>query len=369
MPEIAVVAGETSGDIHAANLVSAIKGLRPDVGVWGIGGERLASAGAELVYSCDKISAMGLVEVFGKLPDLKRAKEAVVGRFERNPPDLFIPVDFGGFNLKLAAEAKRLGIPVLYFIPPKVWAWGGWRAKKVKRLVDRLMVILPFEERFWRDKGIPCDYVGSPIFDHLTERAHEAEPDMVGLLPGSRMGEVTRLWPLMVETAGLMEAKAREVGKKLRFLAPRAEGLPKDCLQLPADSQLELEIVEGRAQEVMERAKVCVIASGTATLECALVGTPMVAVYRANPISYAIGRKVVTTRFVTLPNLIADREIVPELLTEGADVVAGRAYELLAEGGPREAMVAGLEEVRRAVGEPGASLSAARIVVEELEKG
>jgi lipid-A-disaccharide synthase len=363
MPKIAVVAGETSGDIHAANMVTALCELRPDIDVWGIGGERLKSAGAEILFPCERISAMGLIEVFGKLPELKRARNEVVQRFVQDPPDIFIPVDFGGFNLRLAAEAKRLGIPVIYFIPPKVWAWGGWRAKKVKALVDQVLVILPFEETFWREKGVQASYVGSPVLDHLTARKFDSEPDVVGLLPGSRMGEVTRLWPLMMETAQRMAAE-----RPLRFLAPRAEGLPKDCLKVPEGVEIELEVIDGRAQEVMERSSFCVVASGTATLECALVGTPMVAVYRANPISYAIGRKIVTTRFVALPNLIADREVIPELLTEGADVVAQRSLELLDDGPLRQAMLDGLKEVRLAVGEPGASKNAASIIVERLSE-
>jgi lipid-A-disaccharide synthase len=363
MPKIAIAVGEASGDIHAANLIAAIRELCPDAKVWGIGGERLKNAGTEIIFPCDRLSAMGLVEVIGKLPDLKAARNEVVKRFAQDPPDIFIPVDFAGFNLKLAAEAKRFGIPVIYFIPPKVWAWGGWRAKKVRRLVDQLLVILPFEEEFWRGKGVECSYVGSPVLDHLTERAFESEPDLIGLLPGSRMGEVTRLWPLMMEVAQKMAAT-----RPLRFLAPRAEGLPLDSLKIPEGSGISLEVIDGRAQEVMERSSFCIVASGTATLECALIGTPMIAVYRANPISYAIGRRIVTTRFVALPNIIADREVIPELLTEGADVVARRSLELIDDGPLRREMLEGLSHVRVLMGEPGASKNAARIIIERLKE-
>lgn len=361
MPQIAVVAGEVSGDIHAGNLVAALRELRPDARVWGIGGERLEKAGAEILYPSSRIAAMGLFEAAGRLPDLMRARRLVVERFDQNPPDLFVPVDFGGFNLGLAAKAKARGIPVVYFIPPKAWAWGGWRVKKIRALVDELLVILPFEEDFWRGHGVPCAYVGSPVLDHLAARRFAAEDDVVGLLPGSRMSEISRIWPLMVRAAQLLAQKRR-----LRFLVPRAEGLPSDCLKTAEAEGLDLTILDGDAQQVMERARACLVASGTATLECALVGTPLVAVYRVNALTYMIGKRLIKLPFVTLPNLVMGRGIVPELLQTPPVDAAREVFSLLGDTPERRAMLDGYAELRLKMGEPGASARAAARVADRL---
>jgi lipid-A-disaccharide synthase len=364
MAEIAVVAGETSGDIHAANLVAALHRLVPGVRVWGVGGERLRAAGAEIVFPCERLASMGLFESLGKLGALREARAAMARRFAERRPALFLPVDFGGFNLALAADAKRFSIPVCYYIPPKVWAWGAGRVEKVRRRVDRLLVTLPFEEPFWRGHGIPCEYVGSPVADHIALRSRDPEPDVVGLLPGSRMGEVSRIWPLLLASARIIGSR-----RKVRFLAPRAEGLPADCLDAGWNrGELDLTILPGSSQEVMERSRVCLVASGTATLECALVGTPMVVVYRMNPVTMALARRLVKLSWASLPNLIANREVVPECLQTGPGPVAEAALELMEDGPRRSAMISGLAEVRAAVGGPGASERAA-LAVSQFLKG
>jgi lipid-A-disaccharide synthase len=361
MARIAVVAGETSGDIHAGNLVSRLLEMRPELDVTAIGGDRLEKAGARIISRYSEISAMGIFEVAEKLPALRRAKKTMLALFRDNPPDLFLPVDFGGFNLMLAREAKKAGVPVIYFIPPKAWAWGSSRIEKVRACCDHLLAILPFEEDFWRSNGVSCDYVGSPVLDHLRERSFSAEPDLIGLLPGSRKSEITRIWPHLLEAARLISKE-----RKVRFAVPLAEGLDRALLSSGNAEGLPLEIYEGRAQEVMERARVCIVASGTATLECALVGTPMVVVYRANPVSLVIARQFITTPFVALPNLIAGREIVPELIQKTAGETARAALDLLDDGGRRAAMLKGLETVREKTGEPGASERAARIILQRM---
>jgi len=362
MPTIALVAGEASGDIHAANLVRSLRRHRHDLEFWAVGGAALGAAGAEIVFPSEAIAGMGLWEAAGRLPALWRARCRVLDRFRASPPDLFVPVDFGGLNLRLAAAAREAGIPVVYYIPPKVWAWGGWRAERLRRAVDEALVILPFEEEALRRRGVNARYVGSPVLDHLGARRFEPEADVVGLLPGSRTGEVSRIWPLLLDVARRLGA-----GRALRFLAPRAPGLPAGLLEEPlAAAGVSVEIVDSRAQEVMERARLCVVASGTATLECALVGTPLVAVYRVSPLTYALGRLLVRAPFIALPNLIAGREVIPELVQTGPEPVERAVRPLLDDGPQRGAMLEGLAAVRRAVGEAGASDRAARAVLEHL---
>ncbi|GAB4265957.1 MAG: lipid-A-disaccharide synthase [Deferrisomatales bacterium] len=362
MPTIALVAGEASGDVHAANLLRALRRRCPGLRAWAVGGDALARAGAEIVFSSDRLSALGLTEVMGRLPEVLRARRQVVERFRRSPPECFVPVDFGGLNLSLAAAARARGVPVTYYIPPKVWAWGRWRVRRLRRVADRALVVLPFEEAFFRAHGVPATYVGSPVLDHLQPRRRAPEPDVVGLLPGSRPGEVRRIWPPLRDAACLL---ARD--RPLRFLVPRAPAVPEALLgEASRAAGLDVTVLDGRAQEVMERARLCLVASGTATLECALLGTPMVIVYRVSRLTWAVGRLLVQVPFVGLPNLIAGREVVPERVQASPRAVAGAAAALLEDGPARNAALDGLAEVRRILGAPGASERAAREILEHL---
>ncbi len=362
MPTVAVVAGEASGDLHAGRLVAALRGLAPDVEVWAVGGEGLRAAGARVVFGSEALAGMGLVEAAGRLPALVRARAEVLRRFEAAPPDLFVPVDFGGLNLRLARAARRRGIRVVYFIPPKVWAWGRWRVRALREGVTEALVVLPFEEAFLRDAGVPARYVGSPVADHVAGRRWRPEPGRVGVLPGSRRGEILRIGPLLAGAAALL---AR--GRDLRFSVARAPGVDPRWL----DETLELlgpgaEVVDD-ALEVMERSTLVLAASGTATLECALVGVPHVVAYRVSPVTYLVGRVLVRVPFMSLPNLIAGRAVVPELIQRPASEVAAAAEPLLEDGPARARVLRGLDEVRRAVGAPGASERAARRVLAHLE--
>ena len=364
MSTLAVSAGEASGDLHAARVVEALRALAPDVRVWAVGGSRLRQAGAEIVFPAERLSGMGLWEAAGRVPALLRARAAVLRRFRTDPPDVFVPVDFGGFNLGLAGRARRLGIPVVYFIPPKVWAWGAHRVRRLRRGVTQALVILPFEQPYLRERGVRAVYVGSPVADHVGSRRWNPRPGTVGLLPGSRRGEVERIWPVLAEAAARLGR-----GRGLRFLVGLADGVDPAWLQ-PAARRFGLEVDFRRdALEVMERSQVVLVASGTATLECALVGAPMVVVYRLNPVTYAVGRRVVRVPFISLPNLIAGEDVVPELVQRPAGDVARAAERLLEPGPPRDRMLQGLDRVRDAVGRPGASERAARRILVYLEGG
>jgi lipid-A-disaccharide synthase len=358
MPSLFVVAGEVSGDTHGGNLVRALRELRPELSVRAVGGGCLRSAGAEVLFPMEELSAMGLWEAAGRLPALLRARRTVLSAFDRRPPDLFVPVDFGGLNLRLARAAKARGIPVAYYVPPKIWAWGAWRAKRLREVTDRALVILPFEEEYLRRAGIGADYVGSPVLDHLGQRTFQPEPETVGLLPGSRPGEVSRIWPLLLQAARLLGS-----GRRLRFLASRAPGLADRAIEPPPSGELDLHILPGGAQEVMERSRVCLVASGTATLECAVVGTPMVVVYRVHPLTYGLGRLLVSAPFISLPNLIAGRLVVREFVQPNPQDVAREANRLLPDGEPRSRMVEALAEVRSRLGPPGASRRAAEALL------
>ncbi|GAB6064083.1 lipid-A-disaccharide synthase [Deferrisoma palaeochoriense] len=356
-PVLALSAGEASGDLHAGNLLAALRERLP-VRAWAMGGPRLARAGAEVVVPFEAVAAMGLLEAVGKLPALARSRRILRERLRTDRPAAFVPVDFGGFNLALAAEARALGIPVLYYIPPKVWAWGGWRVRKLRQRVDEALVVLPFEERYLAERGVRAAYVGSPVADHVAGRRWRPEPGRVGLLPGSRRGEITRIWPLLREVAARLRRE-----RPLRFEVPLAPGVDRDWFE-GADG---VEFTDD-ALSVMERSELVVAASGTAALECALVGVPTVVVYRVNPLTYLLGRLLVRVPHVSLPNLIAGREVVPEFIQRPAAEVAAAALGLLGDRGAREAMLRGLDEVRAAVGAPGAAGRAADRIARFLEE-
>lgn len=357
MPSIAFAAGETSGDIHAGNLAAELIKQIPGLTLWGIGGPSLAASGARIIYPSSELAAMGVVEVVGKLPRLFKARKLFAAELAANPPDLFIPVDFGGFNLKLAALAKARSIPVVYYIPPKAWAWGAGRVKKIKATVEEVLTILPFEADFWNENGVKATYVGSPILDHLKPRAFDSEPDLVGLLPGSRVAEVTKIWPPMAEAARLIAAK-----KPVRFILGRAPELPEGLPDTSLLSGLSIETAKGGAQEVMERSSLCLVASGTATLECALLGTPMVVVYNMNPLTVFAAKKLVKAPYFALPNLVAGRLLVPELMQAKPGDTASHALALLGGTVERRKMLEGFKEVRALFGEAGASARAAAII-------
>jgi len=350
-------------------MVLALRKLCPEIRVWAVGGKALAEAGAEIIVRCDDIAAMGLVEIFSKLPAISKARKKVLKAFRDDPPDLFVPVDYGGFNLKMAASAKSLNIPVVYYIPPKVWAWGRGRVSKLRNAVDEALVILPFEEKFYRNHGVKASYVGSPVLDHLRPGKYEPKENIVTLLPGSRTGEVSRIMPLLAEAAAKLNRPDNLRSRSLKFIVPRAAGIPVELICGPAEKHnVQIEVIDGDAQRAMETARVVIAASGTASLECALVGAPMVVVYKLNPATYAIAKKLVRAPFISLPNLIMNRRIVPELIQTGPDEIAAAAAALLADGPERTTMLENLTLVKAAVGEKGASARAAQRIWAHLNK-
>jgi lipid-A-disaccharide synthase len=372
--DVLVVAGEASGDQHAAGVVAALRRKRPDLRFFGMGGARLAAEGVELIHGAHELSVMGLVEVLPKVPriltvmgDLERAAKA-------RRPACALLVDAPDFNLRLARRLKALGVPVVAYVSPTVWAWREGRTKTIARRYDHLLCILPFEEAFLRARGVHATYVGNPVLEQVPAPAPpepfrralglaEAGP-VVAVLPGSRRGEIARLLPTLVEVCRQLKAQRPDV----RLVVPVAPGLPRELVAAPFEGTgLSPLLVDGRAPEVVGASDVAVVASGTATLEAGLMRRPLVAVYRVNPITYALGTLLVKVPFFSLVNLLANRRVVPELLQH--DFTAERVVRELEPlwGGPgREACLAGLDEVRRVLGPPGASERAADAVLAML---
>ncbi len=375
--DVLVVAGEASGDQHAADLVAALKAKRPELRFFGMGGPRLAAQGVELVHGAHEISVMGIAEVVPKLPRilavLKNLERAAMAR----RPACAILVDVPDFNLRLAKRLKALKVPIAYYVSPMVWAWRPGRTKAMARLIDHLLCILPFEEKFLRDRGVRATYVGSPVLEQVPPVAPPAlfraalglddGRPVLAVLPGSRRSEIARILPTLVEVARRLSA----THAGLQVAVPVAPGLPRELVARPFEgSGVTPVLIDGRAPEVVGACDVAVVASGTATLEAGLMRRPLVAVYRVAPTSYFVGKLMVKLPFFCLVNLLAGKRVVPELLQ--ADMSADRIVaevEPLWAGPAREALLAGLDEVRASLGPPGAAARAAEAVLALTARG
>lgn len=372
--DVMVVAGEASGDQHAADAIAALKQLRPEVRVFGMGGPKLAAQGVELIHGAHEISVMGLVEVLPKVPRIWKVLGDLSRAAETRRPKVALLVDVPDFNLRLARRLKALGIPVVYYVAPMAWAWREGRTKTISKLVEQLLCILPFEEKFFRERGVNATYVGNPVLDQLPAPASaEAFRERLGLppaepvfavLPGSRRSEIARLGATLASVA------ARVVAERpgTRVVIPVAPGLSREFVAAPFEAAgLQPVMIDGRAPEVVGAADVALVASGTATLEAGLMRRPLVAVYRVNAVSYAIGRMLVRIPYFCLVNLLAEKKVVPELL-QGDMTVERIVGELtpLWSGPAREECIAGLDLLREKLGAPGASRRVAEAVARHL---
>ena len=376
--KVMIIAGEASGDLHGAHLVSAMLAQRPELSFCGMGGKELIAAGVNVLFDAKKIAVVGLAEVFSHLPDILAARKILRTTLKEEHPTLLILIDFPDFNLMLAKYAKKLGIPVFYYISPQVWAWRSGRVKTISERVDRIGVILPFEQEFFRSRGVAADYVGHPLLDSVKcSRSRDAfcslqniDPghQCIGLLPGSRKKEIATLLPILLETAQRLQKHNQ---KKMVFLLPLASTISEEDIRyngLDALGQgLDVRLIKEDRYNMMAACDAAVVVSGTVTLELALLDIPMVVIYKVSPATYRIGRLLVNkdVKHFSLVNLIAGKEIVPELLQEEvtSERIETELAMILFDQQKRDAMLQGLELVRTKMGEAGASEKAANLAL------
>lgn len=364
---IMLVAGEASGDLHGAGLIQAMSEREPTLFFCGIGGDQMRRAGMRPITDAD-LAVMGVTDVLFHFPRIQKAYRLAVSVLDILKPDLLVLIDYPGFNLRLARAAKKRGISVLYYISPKVWAWRDSRVKHIAEYVDKLALILPFEEKWFRARGVfQAFYVGNPLMDHAQEfrelRPQEEvrrEP-VIGLMPGSRAGEIQRLLPVLCEAADQIARKIPGA----RFLLSASPGVSLTDMEAYAaglGAPFRMDVVSG-AHPVFQEADAVAAVSGTVTLEAALSGVPTVLVYRMSSLSFAIARKVVKIPYAGLANLIAEKEVMPELLQEEAqpETIASAICSLLLDEETRKRYHQGLREVRAALGEPGVAKRAAEL--------
>lgn len=366
---ILLVAGELSGDLHAANLVAELHRLRPGLRFFGVAGPRMRQEDVEAIAQSEELSHMGLVEVIRELPRLRAIMKSLLRSAEKRRPSLAILVDSPDFNLRLAVGLKKLGIPVLLYISPQLWAWRKGRVRKVRRLAQEVLCILPFEVDFYRQHRVEARYVGHPLLDEVGEltprvRTGQGRDLRLALLPGSRAMEVRSLFPAMLDALDGLPAAV--VGQVQVIVAPGMGRELHEILSVKGrDSRLEM--IEGPIRrEALRACDLAWTASGTATLECALLSVPMIVGYRLQSFSWVLARLLVHVPHVALVNLIAGKALVPELLQKEWDGDGLVEATLGLISGGFQSQIEGLAEVRQRLGPPGASRHAAEAVLAHI---
>ena len=360
-PNIFLSAGEASGELYGAMLIEAVRAARPDARFFGLGGKAMETAGCECVVRTEDIAVMGITEVLRHMPRIYGEYRRLLRSIRARKPDVAVLIDFPDVNFRLARELKKLGVPVLYFVSPQLWAWKQYRVRWVRERVSKMLVIFPFEEKYYREHGVDVEFVGHPLADlplpsisrQDFANRHGLDPskEWIGLLPGSRAKELRHNLPVMIAAANLL-------GKSYEYVLPAAATLDPEWIQMmvaqsrPAQHGAGVAIrVVKDARATLYHARASVVASGTATVEAALIGNPFIAVYRLSKFSYAVASRLVDLPHVAMANLIAGKRIVPELIQEEftAERVASSLQPLLEESDARMNMIRELAGARNAL--------------------
>lgn len=369
MPRLLISCGEASGDLYGAELVRHLRERVAGLDVLGLGGDRLQAQGASLFAHVRDLAVVGLLEVVSHLRDLRSVFRRVLDEADRRPPDAAVLVDYPDFNLRLARELHRRGVPVIYYVSPQVWAWRRGRLRAIRETVARMLVIFPFEEELYREAGVPVTFVGHPLVSLVQPAADPAafrreigldpERPVIALLPGSRPKEVAHNLPPIAASLDALAATRPD----LQFLAAVAPALDPTVVRRGLGGR-PVTIVHDRTHAALSAATAAIVASGTATVEAALLGAPMVVVYRLSPWTYRLGRRFVRVPYYAMVNLIGGRPVVPELIQSEftPDRVAAELLPLVDDTTTRRAMQRGLAEVREKLGTTGASARAADMV-------
>jgi lipid-A-disaccharide synthase len=372
---VTILAGEVSGDQHGAKLVSAMQKKTPTLFFCGMGGDALRRAGVRIVVEAAELTVVGITEVFVKIPAILRARAKIKKLLISLKPDLLILIDFPDFNLHIAAVAKKLDIPVLYYISPQIWAWRQGRVKRIRHLVDHMAVILPFEQRFYKEHNVPVTFVGHPLLDaNLSadgpiSQANSSDKTVIGLVPGSRDIEVIRHLPVMLDSANILTERFEQA----TFIISHAPSVERERIQTVIEGhhlRATVEVISDGVEKVFERCDAIVAASGTVTLQAAIYGIPMVIIYKVSPVSAWLGKALIRVPNVGLVNLVAGRELVPELLQENAtgDNIARAIQNMLKDEEEFNHLKHQLIALREMLGSGGASERVADLALEMLTR-
>jgi len=372
-----IVAGEASGDLHGSNLVKEALRINPGFSFFGMGGPKMREAGVTTLVDSSDMAVVGLIEVIAHLPVIYRAFSTLKKILRTEPPNLLILIDYPDFNLHLAKVAKSAGVRVLYYISPQVWAWRVGRVRKIARLVDRMAVVFPFEVPFYEKEGVPVTFVGHPLVDTVYPTMNRTEAQTVfgldparrtvGLFPGSRKGEIRNLSATILEAATLLKKHFPD----LQFILPLASSLTRNdidpFLKYP---ELNIRVIEGKIYDVMQVCDAIITVSGTVTLEAALMGAPMVIIYRVSPLTYAVGKRLIKVDHIGICNIVAGERVVRELVQDDAEPawIAAEIARILTDGDYMKEMREKLLTIRGILGASGASERVARLVADLIKQ-
>jgi len=370
-----IIAGEVSGDMHGARLVKALRRRDPGLRFFGIGGDRMQEAGVELTYHVRDMAVMGLPEVIRRLKFFKHVFSEMLALARKRRPDAVILVDYPGFNLRFAAKAHTLGLRVIYYICPQVWAWNRARIPRMAKVVDRLITIFPFEHKHFAATDLPVEFVGHPLVDEAHKAHAVAPPDLplecdptVALLPGSRAQEIARILPIMWSAAALVEKSRPAAGFVIAAPSEEIEDIIHNVLKDLTEGPSRWSTVTNNTPQVLRCARAAMVASGTATLEASLMLCPMVIAYKTAPLTYLMGKLVVRVGHIGMVNIVAGTRLCPEYLQSKATphALAGAIAPLLTDTAERTKMISGMKKVNQALGPRGAEDRAAQIVLDAL---
>ena len=392
--ELLIITGEDSGDLYGGNLAREIKKLSPDINISGVGGRQMRSAGVDIFCDVSDISVVGFWEVIEKLGLIRRLYKQVVERLDSGNVKGIVLIDYPGFNLKIAEAAKKRGIPVFYYISPQVWAWRKRRVKTIKKYVDKMMVILPFEKEFYQREGVDVEFVGHPLLEVIASNSEAISSSnkkeicqdlgvddkklIIGILPGSRKKEIAYMLPEILKASSLIKEKYPSV----QFLLPLSQSIEEDylknfitnaCHSERSEESLHsyIKLVKGKNYDVMKVSDLLITKSGTSTLEAAIIGTPMIIVYKTSITSYYLAKALVNVTYAGLPNLLAGKEVAPELLQHkmNAKSIAEKATYFLQKKDRLEQMKEELKNIKYSLGEQGASKRTAKVIIDYIKTG
>lgn len=369
-----MVAGEASGDIHGANLIKELRKLQPDVTIVGFGGQRMKAAGMDLLYNLADHAVIGFLEVIKNLALIKSLLKTTERYLRTEKPDLVVLIDYPGFNFKVGKLARLLKIPVVYYIAPQLWAWWPGRIKKIKEFASKVLVVFQFEEEIYRQESIPVCWVGHPLLEHIPadqpgdiyrQLKLDRNKKLIGLLPGSRRQEVEHLLPVMLAAAGKVLGSRHD----LEFILLRSSTIDRDWLETFIKvSGLAVKVVDDEQYQIRRQLTLAYVASGTATLEMAYLGIPMLIMYKVNALSYQLAKRLVKIPYIGLANIVSGQKIVPEFIQDAVDAgsIAAQTEKYLSNPAELKAIKDKLLQIKDKLGSPGASGRAAQEIIDIL---
>jgi lipid-A-disaccharide synthase len=373
--KILIITGEASGDLHGAGLIRELKKINPDIEYSGVGGVKLKEEGMSLIFGIEKLAFMGFYEVMNNIGLIKELKKKLINHLDQCKPDLVILIDYPGFNLRFAKEVKKRKIPVLYYISPQVWAWGKRRVNTIKKLVDRMVVFFPFEEKLYKEAGVEADFIGHPLLDLVKPSLSKGEfrdnlqikenEILIGLLPGSRWQEIEKILPIMIRSCLILKKRLENLQVAIG-LAPTIDKQKVEALLIK--NNFTIPICENFTYDLMSHSDLLLATSGTATLESAISGTPLIVLYKTSLLTYLLARELVKIPNIGMVNIAAGKKIVPEFIQSQAkpEKIAGEMEKILKDEDEYKRIKIELNEVKTRLGEKGAYRRGARIVNQML---